>query len=185
MRLVYKSERLSKAFVIFWQCKLQFNSLRCFSRCREGDESHWTMKSFVTFQVLLECYYVFRATWSSLNVQGSWTVWLLFYNHRCLHLSHNKCFWLILRRYDTVRTRTVHELDDVHIHQYYFQIAYEMKQFTMCQRTNYHYTTNCSGYLSQLELLRDIRTANKHIPKSGKTFDLAFYNSQNLFMIGY
>ena len=43
-----------------------------------------------------------------------------------------------------------------------FQITHWVKQFPTCQRTNYHDTTNYSGYLQQLELPRSryIRVTN-------------------------
>ena len=54
-----------------------------------------------------------------------------------------------------------------------FQITQEMKRSTMYQRTSYHDTTNDSGYLPRLEMVRwrDICTTNNHVPKLYKTFD--------------
>ena len=54
-----------------------------------------------------------------------------------------------------------------------FQISHIVKQYTTCQCTNYHNTTNYFWYVSQLELLHSHRTdtTDQHVPKYCKTFD--------------
>ena len=51
--------------------------------------------------------------------------------------------------YNTVQTHKVYisELDYIVHYLHDFQITYRMKQCTTCQHTNYHDTTNHSGYL--------------------------------------
>ena len=58
-----------------------------------------------------------------------------------------------------------------------FQITHRMKQCTTWQLTNYHDTTNHSGYLTQLYLLwySDICATNYHVLKYCKTFDSPKY----------
>ena len=68
-------------------------------------------------------------------------------------------------------------LETFHVGLYVFQITYRVKQCKMCQCTNYHYTTNHSMYLQQLELLwsHDIHAANDHILKHCKIFESPKY----------
>ena len=65
-----------------------------------------------------------------------------------LHLSHNKCFLLLLQFYDPVQTHKT-----LHVYLCGFQITHGVKQYTACQYTNYRDTTNYSGYFPWLELL--------------------------------
>ena len=44
--------------------------------------------------------------WGSHNSSNIFsTIWLLYCDQLYFHLSHNKCFWLLPRHYDSVRTR--------------------------------------------------------------------------------
>ena len=57
------------------------------------------------------------------------------------------------------------------------QITLRVKQCITYQRTHYHDTTTHTGYRAKLELSRsrDIRAANKHIPKYCKSFVSPLY----------
>ena len=59
-----------------------------------------------------------------------------------------------------------------------FHFIHRVKQCTICQLTNYHYTIHFSRYLSQLELLQsyDINTRDQYILKYCKTFNSPIYS---------
>ena len=105
----------------------------------------------------------------------SWTIWLLYCNQLRLHLSHHKCFWLLLRHYNPVQTHKVKVLELYYVACSFVWLSNprRVKQWTMCQHTTYHDTTNHSKYLPRLALLskHDMHDTKSNIPKYCKTFD--------------
>ena len=112
--LQFKTLRWAKRFCNILEVRyVQFSSTGCFCRVHEGNDLHYEMSSSPdTRQVLLAglasvvCSSAsesrFISSWPSNLSEISSATWYLYCDQLCLHLSHNKCFWLF---YGTVRTR--------------------------------------------------------------------------------
>ena len=99
----------------------------------------------------------FTPTWPCSIVEfiaSHATNWLLYCDQSNIHLSYNKCFGRFRFKVDDtqskssrIRLRCTNNLCG-------FQFTHGEKQCIAWQCTNYHDTTNHSGCLSRLELLR-------------------------------
>ena len=116
-------------------------------------------------QLLVRLIVTILAIWNEI----SWTIWLLYCDHRAFTfriLNTFGCLLDVMDGFELMKHKFVN-YTILHVYMCGFQITYGVKQYITCQRANYHATINLNGCLLGLELLRslDICVADYHVPK--------------------
>ena len=93
------------------------------------------------------------------------------------------CFYDVMTPFEIWKYKFLNETT-LHVYLCGLKIIHDVKQWTACQRTSYHDTTNHCWHFSRVELLqsRDIHTANEHVPKCCKNFDSSWYITRIRFL---